>query len=183
MEKSGLTTSFLLIVFLVSLFQSSNGSALIRQSCMTASKNNPGVNYNFCVSFLEANVKTEPPNITVLTVSTLKLLNSTAANIFSEIAKLLKDPKFSENAKSCLNDCSTLYDDAMTEIEDAERYVETKDFAGANIRVSAAMDASTTCEDQFGEAEEKSPLTNDNSRYYQIGVISLVFVEMCRAAA
>ena len=102
-----------------------------------------------------------------------------ATNIVSKISKLLKDQTFSRYEKNCLKDCSELYSDARSELEDAVGAFKSGDLYTANIKVSSAMDASVTCEDQFKDKKAaKSPLTKDNNIYFQINVMSLAFIEM-----
>ncbi|KAK4260289.1 hypothetical protein QN277_003429 [Acacia crassicarpa] len=53
--------------------------------------------------------------------------------------------------------------------------LKPKDFRSANTKVSAAMEASVNCEDEFKEGKEKSPLT-DNKVYFELNAISLAFI-------
>ncbi|KAI3913008.1 hypothetical protein MKW92_040028 [Papaver armeniacum] len=53
-----------------------------------------------------------------------------------------------------------------------------RDYFKANIRMSAAMDASTNCEDGFKETGLISPLTKMNDSYFQTTAIALAITNM-----
>ncbi|KAK7251839.1 hypothetical protein RIF29_35401 [Crotalaria pallida] len=172
-----------LVLFVLFLFQcSSNSSNLIPQSCREASKHDPNLSYDFCVSSLEANISknTPPTNLEDLVGMSIEITKSNGTNIISNIVKLLKNQTFDKYAKACLKDCYDLYNDSLSTLEDAMVAFKSKDFGTVNIKLSAAMDGSVTCEDQFKDKKgEVSPLTKENNDFFQLNVMSLVFIEMC----
>ncbi|KAI4327224.1 hypothetical protein L6164_019712 [Bauhinia variegata] len=176
--KFALYPILLMLIFL--LFQCSNGSNLIRQSCQEASKGDPNLSYNFCVACLEANPKSRPTRIEELVDVSIRITKSNTTNIISNISEFLRNQNLSQYAKACLRDCFDLYSDALSELQDAVYAFNSGDLDTANIKVSAALDASVTCEDQFKEKKgETSPLTKDNNIYCQLSAISLAFIQMC----
>lgn len=155
---------------------SSSSSNFVRESCSDASKNNPNIPYDFCVSTLESTTATSLADLVGVAISIAK---SNATNIVSKISDLLNDAdEFSDYAKACLRDCSDLYSDSISEFKDAVANYADNDFAGANIKVSASLDDAVTCEDQFGDGGEKSPLTEENAIYSRITSITLAFINM-----
>ncbi|KAL1211879.1 Pectinesterase 2 [Cardamine amara subsp. amara] len=57
-------------------------------------------------------------------------------------------------------DCKELYDDAVTNLEDAVNAVESRDIATVNTNLSAAMTDYSTCNDGFEESGEPNPLAD-----------------------
>ncbi|KAI4315171.1 hypothetical protein L6164_028012 [Bauhinia variegata] len=166
------------LIFL--LFQCSNGSDFVRQSCWEASKSDPKLSYGFCVACLESIPKSQPTSIEELVDMTIQITESNTTNIVSIISKLLQNQTFTQHEKACLKDCFHLYSDALSELQDALNAFKSKDLDTANIKVSAVLDACVTCEDQFKDKKgEACPLTNDNNIYFQLNAISLAFIQMC----
>ncbi|KAJ1428916.1 Pla a 1-like [Sesbania bispinosa] len=173
-----------LVIFLLFLFQSSsNCSNLIHQSCREASKNDPNLSYNFCVTSLnEAASKSKPPNnLEDLVGMSIQLTKSNGTNIISIISGLLKNSSSDQYVKACLQDCFDLYKDSLSAIEDAMVAFKSKDLDTAAIKMSASLDDSVTCEDQFKDKKgEMSPLTKENNIYFELNVIALAFIQMSR---
>lgn len=177
--------SYLVIFFTIFLFQyCSNGSNLIPQSCNAASKNDPNLSYDFCVAFLEdASSKWQPPptNLKDLVGMSIQLTKSNGTTIISIISEFLKNQSFDQYAKACLRDCFDLYSGSVSALGDAMAAFKSKDLDTASINVSASLDNSVTCEDQFKDKKgEKLPLTKENHVYFQLNVISLAFIQMLR---
>ncbi|KAK7346801.1 hypothetical protein VNO80_21324 [Phaseolus coccineus] len=177
--------SFLLVCFIfIFLFQSSNSSNLISQSCKKASKNDPNLRYDFCVASLKdasSKLQPAPTNLEGLAGIAIQLTKSNGTNTVSMISKLLKEKSFDEYAKVCLRDCYDLYSDSLSDLDDAVVAFKSKDLDTAATRLSASLDNSVTCEDQFKEKKgETSPLTKENQVYFQLNVISLAFIQMLR---
>ncbi|KAL2322951.1 hypothetical protein Fmac_027330 [Flemingia macrophylla] len=171
-----------LVIFFTIFFHCSNGSNLIHQSCMEASESDPNLRYDFCVASLEdGSSKRQPPptNLEDLVGMSIQLTKSNATNMVSIISELLKSKGFDQYAKGCLKDCFDLFKDSLSELDDAVVAFKSKDLNTAAIKMSATLDNSVTCEDQFKDKKgEKSPLTKENHDYYQLNVISLAFVQM-----
>ncbi|CAJ1943177.1 unnamed protein product [Sphenostylis stenocarpa] len=170
-----------LVIFFLFLFQSSNGSNLISQSCKEASKNDPNLRYDFCVASLEDESKLQPPpsNLEGLVGMSIQLTKSNGTNMVSIISKLMKDKTFDQYAKVCLRDCFDLYSDSLSDLDDAVVAFKSKDLDTAAINLSASLDNSVTCEDQFKDKKgEASPLTKENRVFFQLNVISLAFIQM-----
>jgi pectinesterase inhibitor-like protein len=175
------------IVFsLLFLYQYSNGSNLILQSCKDASYNDPNLSYDFCVTSLNEAYKnkSQPTKLEDLVNMSIQLTKSNGTKIISIISKQLQNQTQGEYVKSCLQDCLDLYNESLSSLDDAMvAFNQSKDLDTAGISVSAALDDSVTCEDQFKEKKEGneiSPLTKENHVYFQLNVISLCFIQMIR---
>ncbi|KFK38125.1 hypothetical protein AALP_AA3G073200 [Arabis alpina] len=57
-------------------------------------------------------------------------------------------------------DCQELYDDAVTNLEDAINAVKARDYPTVNTNLSAAMTDYSTCNDGFEETGEPNPLVD-----------------------
>lgn len=171
---------FLLIMIL--LFGcSSSGSDFVHLSCKNAAKSDPNFSYSFCVESLKVNSKSQTArNIEDLFKISIELTISNASDVVFVVSKLLKDNKFDGYARNCLHDCLELYSDAVSSLKEALcDFVKSKDLYNANVEISSAMDASTTCEDGFKEKKgQLSPLTKENKFFFQLTAISLAFSNM-----
>lgn len=149
---------------------------------MVASKHDPNLNYDFCVTTLnEASCNKPPNNLEDLVGLSIQLTKSNGTNIISIISEQMKNQTYDQYMKGCLKDCFDLYNDSLSSLEDALAAFKSNDLDTANINVSAALDSSDTCEDQFKEKEgEISPLTKENHDYFQLNAISLGFIQMVR---
>ena len=94
----------------------------------------------------------------------------------------VKNKTFDQYTKACLKDCFDLYSDSLSALDDAVVAFKSKDLDTASINLSATLDNSVTCEDQFKDkkGETSSPLTMENRVYFQLNVISLAFIQMFR---
>ncbi|XP_058755247.1 pectinesterase inhibitor 12-like [Vicia villosa] len=178
-----------IIISILFLSQYTNGSKsnLIVRSCREASKNDPNLSYDFCVTSLYESAckeKLHPKKLEDLVSMSIQLTKSNGTNIISIISHDLQNQTHGEYVKACLKDCFDLYNDSLESLDNAMVAFNTsKDLDTANINVSAALDDSVTCEDQFKERKEEnetSPLTQENHVYFQLNVISLSFIQMIR---
>ena len=160
---SSLYIMFLFVDLLISLQQYSSISIgspdLIHQSCKKVAKSDPNLSYNFCVTTLEANPKSEnATSIEELALVSIELTISNATKVRSNISHLLKQNKFTmnPNAENCLKDCLRFYSDAISSLRYAKCDFRSKNFARANLEISSAMDAPSTCEMEGGFARWKA---------------------------
>jgi pectinesterase inhibitor-like protein len=176
-------SSICIIISFLLLFQCLEGrSTLILRSCEEAAKSDPNLSYKLCLASLEANPKSQNASFEKLVAISIGLSISNATKIASKISELLKGQSFDmqKYARSCLKDCFQLYMDAVSSLKDAMRAFKSRDFATANMEVSSAMDASSTCQDGFKEKKgQASPLTKDNQIFFQLTAFSLAFINMC----
>ncbi|KAF7833683.1 Disease resistance protein [Senna tora] len=167
-------------------YSNGSNSNLIRQSCRLASKDDPTFSYDFCVSSLEANFKSTPPPTTFeqLAEMSIRLAKSNATNLILKIRDLLnhQSERFTEYAKSCLEDCIGFYSDSSDELESGMYALKSEPYGcrDASEMISAALATSTICENQFKEREgEVSPITKDSTIFVHLIHMSLDFAHMC----
>ncbi|KAK6918142.1 Pectinesterase inhibitor domain [Dillenia turbinata] len=92
---------------------------------------------------------------------------------------LLENKRLDPYIKQCLEDCLELYSDALPYVRQAIKEYRAKNYVDANIHISAAMDASTTCENGFKEKKGVvSPLTKRNKNTFQLSAIALSIMNM-----
>ncbi|KAK8482446.1 hypothetical protein V6N13_046977 [Hibiscus sabdariffa] len=155
-------------------------SDVLSDSCREVTKDDPTINFDFCVSTLEGNPKAKSAtSVADLVKVATETAISNSNSIGSIITKLLSNKGLEPYVRSCLQDCSELYSDAGPILGQGEQAFEGKDYGTANSAISAALDAATTCEDQFKEKEGVvSPLTKENNSFFQLNAISLAFLTM-----
>ncbi|XP_026405858.1 putative invertase inhibitor [Papaver somniferum] len=179
-----LSLSSIFIIFLVlnSFHDGVNGD-LISNVCKNASTTDPNLKYDFCVASLSANPASKNAHdLLRLGLISMKTCLQKATSIHSYIAKMLKGGKGEPAAKPCLEDCLNSYTDAIRSVQKAAASFKIKDYNSANIQMSAAMDASTSCEDGFKEVvvgqDLTSPLAKQDGDFFQLAGISLAITRM-----
>ncbi|MCL7035758.1 hypothetical protein MKW94_030822 [Papaver nudicaule] len=172
-----LTFSSLLFLFLFS--HGVDGADIVEPTCNKAAKSSPNVKYHYCLSSFKANPKSQNADIQQLGIISTELAKSNANSISTIIKRLLAENKNRVDTKY-LQDCSEMYSSAVSDLEEVLKAFNAKDYFKANIRMSAAMDASTNCEDGFKETGLVSPLTKMNNRYFQTAAITLAITNMAR---
>ncbi|KAE8724144.1 Regulator of nonsense transcripts 1 [Hibiscus syriacus] len=155
-------------------------SDVLSDSCSQAAKGDPNINVDFCVSSLRVDPKAKSAtSVADLVDVAINTAVSDATSIGSVISNLLSNKGLEQYVRRCLEDCSELYSDAGSNLKSGEQAFEGKDYGKANSEISAAMDASTTCEEQFKEKKGvASPLTKENGDFNQLTAISLAFINM-----
>jgi len=171
----------LIFIVFFFLFQSSNSSNLISESCKEILKKDPTLKYDLCVTILEeASSKLQPPpnNLRDLAGLSIQLCKSNATNVLSIISKFLKDKSFDQNVKQCLQDCSRFYSASLKNIDIAMVAFKSKDFSKASINLGASTYTPLACEHTCTKQKgETSPLTRENQVFSDLSVMSLYFVE------
>ncbi|KAL5191237.1 Mitochondrial arginine transporter BAC1 [Glycine soja] len=100
-----------------------------------------------------------------------RLVTVTALGLIAKYVRLgVKNKTFDQYTKACLKDCFDLYSDSLSALDDAVVAFKSKDLDTASINLSATLDNSVTCEDQFKDkkGETSSPLTKENNVYFQL---------------
>ena len=164
----------------VFFFHYSLACQLVHQTCKRIADGDPNVSYNFCVVSFESSLESSNVSLEELGVIAVDLTLSNATYINSYISdKLLKDTRFDSSAKACLKDCHELYSNVIPTLRDVLDDFKRRDFFEANIRLSAAMDASSTCEDGYKERKGLvSPLEKEDNIFFQLCAIDLAFTNI-----
>ncbi|KAJ4957773.1 hypothetical protein NE237_024884 [Protea cynaroides] len=171
---------FIFFLSLCSFNGGTGGSDIINETCRKSAKSDPNINYNFCVSSLQTGHKSHnPTNLKQLGITAVKLTKSNASHTKSFIKNLLKNKKLDPFVKLALQDCMEVYSDAVDLLKEAIKDVKEKRYSEANIKLSSAMDSSSSCEEGFNEKKGKdSPLTKENKDVFQLAAISLSIINM-----
>ncbi|KAL4202157.1 hypothetical protein AMTRI_Chr02g262300 [Amborella trichopoda] len=137
--------------------------------------------YDFCVRQLDSNPARAKADLAGLGVIAIDQGIAKAKSTFSYIQELQNKTE-NPSLLQALGDCSELYVDAIDQLEDSKRSIELKDYADANMWVSASMADSDTCEEGFAEQEEAlpSPLSKNNSQLSKLGSIALAIIKLLK---
>ncbi|XP_042506737.1 putative invertase inhibitor [Macadamia integrifolia] len=157
------------------------GGNIIKETCRKSAKGDPNISYEFCVTSFQSIPKTHNATLKELGVVAMKLTKTNASNTKSFIKKLLKNKKLDPYDKLALKDCKEVYSDAIDSLNEAIKDFKVKRYSEANIKLSSAMDSSSTCEQGFNEKKgKKSPLTKENKDVFQLAAISMSIMNMVR---
>ncbi|OUZ99186.1 Pectinesterase inhibitor domain [Macleaya cordata] len=175
-------STFFFLSLLLNFHGSVNGDDIVSDTCKKAAASDPQLKFDFCVSSLQANPKSKIADLLGLGVISMELSSSNATYIRSYIGKLLKDGQgVDPRAKKNLQDCLELYSNAIVDVQYAIIALKARDFMEANTQMSAAMDASTTCEDGFKEDKGLvSPLAKEDNDFFQLTAISLAITNLVK---
>ncbi|RZC93056.1 hypothetical protein C5167_028414 [Papaver somniferum] len=184
-------SSVSLTVFSLLLFISHNGAAaedITVETCRKSAESSPNLNFTSCVNSLQSDPRSSTANLQQLGIISMELSLTNATYINSYIKKLLNDKDLDDftRIEKYLRDCSELYGDAISNIEEAVKAFDAYDSFSANIKMSAAMDSSTTCEDGFKDNDNNqdysavSPLVRENYDFFQLTAVSLAITNLVR---
>ncbi|KAL5724307.1 hypothetical protein ACHQM5_007584 [Ranunculus cassubicifolius] len=151
----------------------------LNKTCAKIVQGDPyNVKFDFCVTSLQVVPENHRTSLRELGNVSLNLTKSNASHTLGYINNLLKR-NMKPDMKSCLTSCQELYANSISSLNEAMNCVGNQHFDDANIQVTAAMDAPTTCEDGFREGKGTvSPLSKRNSDAFQLGAISLTIINM-----
>ncbi|ESQ39841.1 hypothetical protein EUTSA_v10001199mg [Eutrema salsugineum] len=166
--------SFVMFVLLLNCLETAQN--LIQDSCKKAAAKDPKFKYDFCVQSLEADPQSKTATtLEGLVIASTKNAASQTINVKGIVEKILRS---SHGIEMPLQDCIELYTDANDSLNEALTNVKSRDYKSANVHLSAALDAPTTCETGFKEAKKPSPVTNENNVSVQKILIPLAFTNM-----
>ncbi|KAI3905306.1 hypothetical protein MKX01_039997 [Papaver californicum] len=173
------TFSLVSLIFLFLFSHGVNGADIIEPTCNKAAKSSPNIKYHYCLNSLKANPKSRNADIQQLGIISTELATSKANSVSTIIKRLLEKNKSRVDNK-CLQDCLKMYSNAVSNLEEVLEAFNAKDYFEANMKMSAAMDASTDCEDGFKQMGLVSPLAKVNDRYFQTTAITLAITNTAR---
>ncbi|KAI3860817.1 hypothetical protein MKX03_034838 [Papaver bracteatum] len=147
---------------------------IVRNFCKNQSTIDPYLNYDFCVSSLEANPHSKTSDIFELAVISMELCSKNATYIRTYIEGILNDGKAEPRAKMYLENCMEFYSTALERVQAAMESFKGKDYHTALIKVSAAGTEADTCKIGFTEAGvDFSLLKKQDYNFYQLTNISI----------
>ncbi|KAI3869247.1 hypothetical protein MKX03_024000 [Papaver bracteatum] len=146
--------SLILYVFLILNFYGGvtvNGD-IVRKFCKNESIIDPHLNYDFCVSSLDASPVSKTSDIFGLVCNINGVMFNNATYIHTYIEGILKDAKEEPRAKIYLENCMEFYSTAAERFQQAVESFNSKDYDTSLVRVSAAMTEADTCKIGFTES-------------------------------
>ncbi|RZC69294.1 hypothetical protein C5167_032385 [Papaver somniferum] len=143
---------------------------IVKETCEICAQKSPLLNYEFCVTSLEAVPESKTAaGFHGLGIISLELAQTNGALNYKDLDAY---------AFLGLNDCLDLYTDAISTLAKSIEAIRSYNYVNLNIWVSAAMEASTACEDGFREKGRVSPLKKQNSNFFQLCDIALVITKL-----
>ncbi|KAJ8556511.1 hypothetical protein K7X08_032263 [Anisodus acutangulus] len=136
------------------------------------------INYNFCVTSLQAIPVTHVTNLQGTGIVAMELALENATNTISTIEKMLSSKEFDPFAADCLRDCLELYADAIAMLVDAFGAFLSEHFDIATVLMRTVMDVASTCDEEFTEKKgEFTPLAKENYNLFQLSDISWCIIK------
>ncbi|XP_021750213.1 putative invertase inhibitor [Chenopodium quinoa] len=145
---------------------------------MNSSTNDPNINYTFCTKAFRTAPSSLYANLTRLGLISINLVRHNVTRTTFSIQTLLESNKVDNSTKLGLKDCLEVYSNSVPTLRESARDYRARRFNGANVKISSVMDASTTCEDGFGNVGVISPLTKQNNDTFQLSAIALSIMSM-----
>ncbi|KAI3905123.1 hypothetical protein MKX01_017369 [Papaver californicum] len=139
-----------------------SGNDIVKETCEQCAQKSPLLNYDFCVTSLEAVPDSK-------TAAELAQINATDTILV--IREQLKYKDLDAYTFPSLNACLDLNTDAISRLAKSIEAIWSYNYVNLNIWVGTAMEA---CEDGFREKGRVSPLRKHNSNFFQLCNIALV---------
>ncbi|XP_072967999.1 putative invertase inhibitor [Typha angustifolia] len=148
------------------------GASNVEDVCRAAASSSPNINFDFCVTSLQADPGSGSADKKGLAVIAAELASKNATSTKSRVQELLNkavEPKL----KNSLDTCLDLYSDMIPNLSDSISAIRTGRYSDAKTYLSSAFDAPGDCENAFSEEGIQSPITKENSDSQQLSVIAL----------
>ncbi|XP_010487596.1 PREDICTED: pectinesterase inhibitor 2-like [Camelina sativa] len=134
-------------------------------------------NQSFCSSYMKSNPKTSGADLPTLAKITFGSAQTSASEAFNRIPSLAKtatNPTFKKAYTSCVQH----YKSAISSLNDAKKSLASGDGAGLNIKVSAAMEGPTTCQEDMANFKVDPSAIKNSGDFQNICGIDLVISNM-----
>ncbi|XP_056691369.1 putative invertase inhibitor [Spinacia oleracea] len=177
------STIFSLLLLLLLSTKAFSYEDLVTKTCKEASKNNKKIDYNFCVNALKSypTTKSCTNGLTCLGKVSLTLVKNNVSKTTSMIQTLLKnnDKAIDPNTKAVLADCSDLYVESSSTIDEATKDFMANRLNDANSKVSSVMTSVGTCEEGFQDlgVGSSNPLTKQNDNASNLCSLALYIMK------
>ncbi|KAL1213950.1 Pectinesterase inhibitor 12 [Cardamine amara subsp. amara] len=174
---------FFILFVISSLLLNSFATAqtLIQDSCKKAAASDPNLKYDFCVQSLEQDPQSKSAkNLVDLLIASTKTAAAKNTNVVGTAQQILKTGKLDKPTEESLRDCVQLFNDAIDDYNKTLGDVTSRDYSSANVHLSAALDASSTCDDGFKEIKKQNPISNESYVLYHKILIPLAFTNMVK---
>ncbi|KAJ3680642.1 hypothetical protein LUZ60_016920 [Juncus effusus] len=165
---------FLLLI--ISFFVCLSSGSIVEDTCKNISSSRPDISYDFCVKSFESDVNSSlVADHRTLAIIAAELANVTATKMQLRIKEMIEKEK-NKARRNRLDTCMEVYSDAIDDINNAAGAIDSGRDTDAQMFLSAALDASSDCEDAFSEADDESPLENEDGDYGKVAAIALAVV-------
>ncbi|VVA97964.1 unnamed protein product [Arabis nemorensis] len=134
-------------------------------------------NPSFCSTYMKSNPKTSGADIQTLAKITFDSAQTSASGALTNIQSLAKK-ETNPTLKKRYTACVEQYKNAISNLNEAKQNLASRDGPGLNIKVSAAMEGSTTCQDGFANLKADPSAVKNNSDFQNICGIVLVISNM-----
>ncbi|CAO2841656.1 unnamed protein product [Amaranthus hypochondriacus] len=168
-------SSILTLLLLTNTVESTN---LINQTCKISSMSDPNINFDFCIDAFHKSPSSFDANLNRLGLISINLVKHNVNDTIIFAKTLLENFRGDNFTREGLEDCVEVYEDSFVTLYESARDYRGARFNDANIKVSSVIDASSTCEDGFGDFGVVSPLTKQNNHTFQLCAISLSIIDM-----
>lgn len=138
----------------------------------------PNINFDFCIDAFHKSPSSFDANLNRLGLISINLVKHNVNDTIIFAKTLLENFRGDNFTREGLEDCVEVYEDAFVTLYESARDYRGARFNDANIKVSSVIDASSTCEDGFGDFRVVSPLTKQNNHTFQLCAISLSIIDM-----
>ncbi|KAI3955888.1 hypothetical protein MKW98_006248 [Papaver atlanticum] len=154
---------------------------IVSDICKGQSMADPRINYDFCVSSLEANPLSKTSDISGLAVISMDLCLKNATYIDTYIDSILKDGKAEPRILRNLKDCMEYYSTASENVQKAMKAFNGKYYYEAINYINNAGIWADTCKLGFTEfGDDFSLLKKQDNDFFQLTSISLNIIAIIR---
>ncbi|CAH8366681.1 unnamed protein product [Eruca vesicaria subsp. sativa] len=135
-------------------------------------------NPTFCKSYMmKSEPKTSGADIKTLATITFGSAQTSASGALTKIQSLATK-ETNPALKKAYTSCVEQYKNTISSLDEAKKSLESGDGPGLNIKVSAAMEGSTTCQDGFVNVKADPSVTTEIDDFQNICSIVLVISNM-----
>ncbi|KAJ0971018.1 hypothetical protein J5N97_018977 [Dioscorea zingiberensis] len=154
-----LAISILILISTTTL--SSPSHASIETTCMAVANSSPNVNYDFCLTSLQADPQSRHADTKGLAVISTNLSSVNATATKAKIPKLVAKVK-DQDTKEILKTCLSVYKDLLDNLKESLSAIQSESYSDAITYLSAALAQPETCEDSFSERSVESLLAKED---------------------
>ncbi|CAL9080046.1 PMEI [Musa troglodytarum] len=153
----------ILISLAILLHSSKLADASVEDECKIVTAADPNVDYNFCVTSLQADPRSGSADAKELAIIAANLTVANATSTLSKIEKLLGDSKIDSATKGLLNQCSSFYKDVVTAASGAIKAIGSGSMGDAKKQLTEASDKPQDCDNLLFEAGKNYLLKKEDN--------------------
>ncbi|KAH0465095.1 hypothetical protein IEQ34_005198 [Dendrobium chrysotoxum] len=151
---------------------------VVVDTCKQIAAGDPELDYSICVYLFNSSPGSHKADLKGLAIISIGFTLQNAQHVLDNIDKLIKREPGNTYKKKCLSTCKENYDDAVSDIRDANKAIELGRISDARTELSASFDVADTCEDCFTDGNIQSPLTKDDDYYTSVARVPLAIAAL-----